>query len=140
MQNCIYYKRIGKICKQFLWYVTWINSVRNKIADLRIIKYSLPQDCLALRETKSDKYEPDEIEIKIVVVLLGFIKTTDPPTTYHLPTDLPTFYPPTYRLTIIKIVKIEDQLLNLFCTLYFLKTFRFSDFLLLLSNYYWAKK
>ena len=101
-----------------------------------MIKYSLPQDCLALRETKSDKYEPDEIEIKIVVVLLGFIKTTDPPTTYHLPTDLPTFYPPTYRLTIIKIVKIEDQLLNLFCTLYFLKTFRFSDFLLLLSNYY----
>ena len=116
-------------------------SVRNKIADLRIIKQSLPLDCLALRETKSDKYGPDEIEIKIVVVLLGFIKTTnhqptDPPTTYHSPTNLPTFYPPTYRLTIIKIVKIEDQLLNLFCTLYFLKTFTFSDFLLLLSNYY----
>ena len=33
--------------------------------------------------------------------------TTDPPTTYHLPTDAPSTYPPTY-------VKIEDQILNMF--------------------------
>ena len=56
------------------------------------------------------------------VLKKGFIKTTDhrpihPPTTYHLPTDPPTTYPPTHRLTIINIVKIEDQILNLFCTL-----------------------
>ena len=42
----------------------------------------------------------------------GFIKTTDPPTTdppttYHLPTE---HYPPT-------CVKIEDQILNMFCIL-----------------------
>ena len=47
---------------------------------------------------------------------------------YHLPTD-----PPTHRLTIIKI---EDQILNMFCTSYFLKTFTLTDFLLLLNNYY----
>ena len=55
----------------------------------------------------------------------GFIKTTvppshrptDPPATYHLPTDLPTTYPLTNGLTIIKIVEIEDQILNFFCNL-----------------------
>ena len=57
----------------------------------------------------------------------GFIKTTDhrpieqrptePPTTYHVPTDPPTTYQPTHRLSLIKIVKIEDHILNLFCTL-----------------------
>ena len=55
--------------------------------------------------------------------------TTDPPTT-----DPPTTYSPTHRLTIMIIVKIEDQIVNLFCTLYFLKTFTFIDILLLLSN------
>ena len=46
---------------------------------------------------------------------MGFIETTnhrptdhqliDPPTTHHLPFELPTTYPPTY-------VKIEDEILN----------------------------
>ena len=62
--------------------------------------------------------------------------TTDPPTTQHLSTDPPTAYSPTHRLTIMTIVKIEDQIVNLFCTSYFLKNFGFIDFLLLLSNYW----
>ena len=33
-------------------------------------------------------------------------RATETPTTYHLPTDPPTTYPPTY-------VKIEDQILNM---------------------------
>ena len=41
---------------------------------------------------------------------LGFDETTDPPTTYHLPTDPTTSYPPIY-------VKAEDQILNMFCIL-----------------------
>ena len=36
---------------------------------------------------------------------MGFIKTTD-----YRPNDPPTTYPPTY-------VKIEDQILNIFCIL-----------------------
>ena len=64
-------------------------------------------------------------------LLLGFIKTTDhqptdPPTTYHLPTDPPTFNPPTY-------IKTEDQILNMFCTLQFLKMLTLIYFLLLLN-------
>ena len=50
----------------------------------------------------------------------GFMKSadhqpTDPPTTYHLPNEQTTTYPPTY-------VKIEDQILNIYCILQFLKT------------------
>ena len=41
--------------------------------------------------------------------------STDSPTTYHLPTNPPTTYPPTS-------VKTEDQILNMFCILWFLKT------------------
>ena len=53
----------------------------------------------------------------------GFIKTTDhrpthPPTNHlpltHQPTDPPTTYPPIHRLTIIEVVKTEDQIQNIF--------------------------
>ena len=51
-----------------------IISVREKITDLWIAMQSLPPDYLALRETKLDKYGSDEIEMKIVVVLLSLLK------------------------------------------------------------------
>ena len=47
-----------------------INCVRNKIADLRTIIQNLHLDYLVLSGTKLFKYGADEIEIKIVVVLL----------------------------------------------------------------------
>ena len=53
-------------------------------------------------------------------LLLGFIKTTD-----HQPTDSPTFNLPTY-------IKTEDQILNMFCTLQFLKMLT-----LIYFHYYW---
>ena len=34
-------------------------------------------------------------------------QTTDPPTTFHLPTD-----PPTHQPVVINLVKTEDQILN----------------------------
>ena len=46
---------------------------------------------------------------------------TNPPTTNHFLTDPPTTYPPTHRLTIIKVVKTEDQIQNILFTLQFLK-------------------
>ena len=51
-----------------------IKGVRNKIADFQIIIQSLPLDYVVLSETKLDKYGPEEIEIKIVVVLLNLLK------------------------------------------------------------------
>ena len=51
-----------------------INSVGNKIADLQIIIKSLPLDYLVLSETKLGKYGPDEIEAKIVVLLLSLLE------------------------------------------------------------------
>ena len=48
-----------------------INSLRNKIADLRIILQSLPLDYLVLSNTKLDKYGAEEI--KMVVVLLRLL-------------------------------------------------------------------
>ena len=64
--------------------------------------------------------------MEVTINQLGFIKTTDHkptdhPTTFHLPRDPPTTYPPNHRptdrLTIMKILKIENQILNIFCTL-----------------------
>ena len=42
----------------------------NSIADLRIIMQSLPLDHHVLSKTKLDEYGIDEIEIKMVMVLL----------------------------------------------------------------------
>ena len=60
----------------------------------------------------------------------NFIKTTDhrptdhqptdPPTIFHLPTDLPTHRPLTHRPTdrsSSTCIKTEDQILNMFCNL-----------------------
>ena len=62
-----------------------------------------------------------------ITISEGFIKTTDhrptdhrptsPPTPCHLPTNPPTTYPPTHRPTILILVEIEDQILNMFCIL-----------------------
>ena len=50
--------------------------------------------------------------------LTGFIKTTDHRPTDHLPlTHRPTDQLHTEPPTIIKIVEIEDEILNLFCGL-----------------------
>ena len=56
---------------------------------------------------------------------MGFIKTTDhrptdyrptyPPTTYQLPADPLTTYPPTTDRLLSTYVKIEAQILYVFC-------------------------
>ena len=45
------------------------------------------------------------------------LPTTDPPTTYHLPANPTTIYPPTHRLPILTYAKTEDQILYKFCIL-----------------------
>ena len=44
--------------------------ITNSIADLQIIMQSLPLDYHVLSKTKLDEYGIDEIEIKMVMVLL----------------------------------------------------------------------
>ena len=65
---------------------------------------------------------------KHAVCILGFIKITeyhptDTPTTYHLPINPPTTYPPTHRPCIMNLRYNRDQILNMFSIVKFLKTF-----------------
>ena len=55
---------------------------------------------------------------------MGFIKSTDPPTTY----------PPVHRPVVIKLVKTEDRILNMFCNPKSFKTFFVNQFMLLLNK------
>ena len=91
--------------------------------------------CLIVRGTicRLQTHQPTDhlfiyLFIYFILTLVYKIVKNNSTNKYHLPTD-----PPTHRLTIIKI---EDQILNMFCTSYFLKTFTLTDFLLLLNNYY----
>ena len=101
---------------------------------LRVCEYpSLPVTWIVPKWFKSERAELSQ---KIFNCSKSTIKTLEK----GILLKSPTTDPPTHRLTIIKEVKIEVHILNLFCTFYFLKTFTFIDFLILLSNYYWVKK
>lgn len=64
----------GKYLKNTLIGYVNVNSSCDKTADFQIIIQSLPLDYFVLREIKLDKYGPDKIEIKIVLVLLSLLE------------------------------------------------------------------
>ena len=110
------------------WITRFINDCRKtkKGGRLTISEIQCQDKFYTKREQRkvehSENFEESRKQLNLLlncegIYDLGFIKTTDPLTTYHLPTDAPTTYPSMHRLTIINIVKIEDQILNLFCTL-----------------------